>query len=284
MEVLATYEHSGRSLQLSAFEDGPPRPKKTSCPRTPGGGCVEIGPIVLGHDGETPTLTARVTGWNVAYLYTEVLLKDPLADRYYGPLTREHIRAHDDKEVRGMSHPVWSDPMEFTVALHPSLPLLTDGVSYSFCSLTPAGYDSPEHRLSGLFTHAHGAPVRASLTLDGDGGMRNVVAHKTQGGHSLPRSIIPRTGDHFSPLLEVLTPPIEGREWLVSRALSTPLTFSDRRPRVVVETPMPGSYLVGLVAQDMDGGFTRAYLPVDLPARSQVKPALPDGRGGPMVV
>ncbi len=270
MEVLLTYEHDGHVLQLFAYETDPSQPADVSCLTAPGEGRAETGPIALTYDGGAPILTARVAGENVAYLYTELLLKDPHVGRYYGPLAREHILAPGESEVRGVSHPVWDDPVEIAVRLHLSLPLLTDGVGHAFCSLMPTRYDSPDHRLSGLFTPADGAVrLQANLTLDGDGEMRSIVVHKEHGDRLLPHPLIPAPGDRFSAFVQVLTPPVEGRAWQVSKALSDPLTFSDRGLRAVVETAVPGSYLVGLVVQDMDGGLTRTYLPVHLPTHSR---------------
>jgi hypothetical protein len=278
MEALQTFEHNGKVLRLFPYEAESPKPARASSLRTPGAGRFEINRIDLAREDGGLTLTAQVGGRNIAYIYTEILHKDPTVDRYYGPVAREHVQANRNKESRGISRPDWDDPVDLAVALRPSLRLLTDGVDWAFCFSIPESYGNPGYRLAGLYTPAGGAaPLRAGFTFDSAGGTKRILAYKEQGGRSTPRALTPKQGDRFSPFVQVLTPPAEGGDWEVATALSGPLTFRDERFRVVTETPMAGDYLVGLLVQDLDGRLTRKYVPLAI--GESLPPGLPERAG-----
>jgi hypothetical protein len=264
MEVLRTFEHGGVVLEVFAYGAEPFSPARASSRRAPGAGGFEIGRIDLTAEGDGLVLRARVSGKNIAYIYTDIQLKDPNLDRYYGPVAREYVRAGRNKETRGISRPDWDDPVELAAVIRPGLRLLNDGTGSTFCFSLPEGYGDPEYRLPGLYTFADGAgPLRAVVTFDGAGSMSGVVAHKQYGRRLTPRAVTPQPGDRFSPFVQVLAPAAAG-DWEVETALSAPLTFRGEPFRVVTETPIPGDYLVGLVVEDLDGMLTRKYAPATI--------------------
>jgi hypothetical protein len=241
MDLLQTFESQGTVLPLFSYEPGSAKPAKRPSQRASGMARFEIGQIDLSAVSDEMALTAR-------------------ADRYFGPLTREHIRAGRDRETGDLLRPDWDDPVDVSARFRPNLRLLTDGVDSAFCCSIPEGYGDPDQRLLGLYTPIHGTgPLRASLTIDRDGDVRRMVAYKDQRGHSMPRALTPGSGDRFDPFVQVHTLSAEGGDWEVATALSTPLTLSDKHLRVVARAPMPGEYLVGLVVKDLDGGLTRRY-------------------------
>lgn len=273
MEVFQTFEYNGKVLQLATYEPASsPRvaPAKASSTRAPGAGKFEIGQINLSAAkitaGEELTLTAQITGKNIAFIYTDILLKDKSLDQFYGPLARETIQADRNKETRGISHPDWDDVINLSVRLSPSLHLLTDGVDSAFAFLIPAGYSNSDYRLDGLYTPTGGAsPRRARITFDSAGETKDVLVYKEQGSRSMPHELTLKQGDQFAPFVQIFTPPTdENQKWKVTTALSTPLTFRDQPLRWVTEAPMPGEYLVGLLVQDLDGHLTRQYMPFSL--------------------
>jgi hypothetical protein len=263
--LFQTFEHNGRVLHVSSYGPDSARPAKTWPPSAPGTGVVEIGRIVLEEGIKGSTLTTQVRGRNIAHIFAEILLKDRDLDRYYGPVVREHVRAHRNKETGGVIRPDWDDPVDVVVAIHPILRLLTDGIDSAFCFSVPEGYGSSDYRIDGLYALADGAaPFRARFAFDSAGEMKRVIAYKEQGGRSTPHALNPGQGDRFAPFVQVLTPPTEDGDWEVTPALSTPLAFHDKELCVVTDTPMPGEYLVGLLVQDLDGRLTRKYVPLTI--------------------
>lgn len=261
MEVFQTFEHNGKVLQIATYESESPKPAKASSTRAPGAGKFEIGQINLSDDF---TLTAQVAGKNIAYIYTEVLLKDKSLDQFYGPVSRVYVQADQDKEIGGINHPDWDDDINLAVTLRPSLHLLTDGVDSAFCFSIPEAYENPNYLLDGLYTPADGAiPRRARITFDSNGKTKEILVFKEQGRLATPHALTPKQGDQFAPFVQILTPPSEeDGKWDVTAALSNLLTFRDQPLCIVAETPIPAEYLIGILVQDLDGGFTRKYVPL----------------------
>ena len=257
MTILQTFKHNGKVLQLIAYEHESPKPTKSI--RAPGAGKFEISEINLSDDF---TLTAQVTGKNIAFIYTEILLKDKSLNQFYGPVAREHIHADRDKETGGVSHPDWADAVNLAVTLRPSLTLLTDSVDSAFAFAVPEGYLNQDHRLDGIYTPADKtSPRRVRIKFDSNGKTKEMVAFKEQGRRSTPHALTPKQGDQFAPFAQILTPPVdESGKWDVATALSNPLTFGEQSLCLEKETPIPGEYLLGILIQDMDGGFARKYI------------------------
>ncbi|MCA1899348.1 MAG: hypothetical protein LDL50_01440, partial [Chloroflexi bacterium] len=74
---------------------------------------------------------------------------------------------------------------------------------------------------------------------------------------SIPRPVTPKPGDTFAPFVQLIAS--EDGMWRNETVLSTALTFGERPFRLEKESLIPGEYLVGILAQDLDGGFTRKY-------------------------
>ena len=268
MEIFQTFEHNGKVLQLAKYEQkSSPKPKASSL-RVPGAGDFEIGQISLSANeivaGEALTLTAQISGRNIAYIYTDILLKDKSSNQFYGPVAREYIQADRNKENHGISHPDWDKAINLSVKLSPGLRLVSDGADFAFAFAIPEGYNTSDYRLDGLYTSSDGtAPLRVRITFDNMGETKDVFAYKEQGTSSTPHELKPKQGDQFTPFVQILIPPAgENGKWETTTALSNPLTFSDQPLRIVTEAPMPAEYFVGLLAQDLDGGLVRKYAPL----------------------
>jgi hypothetical protein len=263
MEMLQTYEHGGAVLQLASYEPEAPRPVRAVSLRAPGAGNFEVTELELAEGEEGLTLTAQVSGRNIAYIYTELLLKDKSLERFYGPVAREHLQADRNSETGGLSRPVWDDPIDVRVRLRRSLRLLSDGVGSAFCFSAPERYGSLDYRLSGLYTPVGGAAsLRVVLVFGGDGEIKRISAYEGQGRRFAPRALSPKQGDRFAPFVQVLTPPVADGDWGVATAVSNLLTFGDQPLRVVTGPSVPGHYLAGLLIQDLDGGLVRKYVPL----------------------
>jgi len=267
MEIFRTFEHNGKVLQLSTYESElPVKPSAAGAPGSaPGTGKLEICQLDLSSEkissGETLTLNAQISGSNIAFIYTELLFHDTALNQYYGPVAREYVRAGQDQEVRGVSHPHWEPSFNLSLMLTPGLRLLTDGVEYAFAFLLPEGYGNPDYRLDGLYVAAGGdIRRRARLTFDSAGEVKKMLAFKEQSGRLVPYDFTMSQDDQFSPFVHILTPPVDkNSDWQVARGLSTPLTFWGQPFHWVTDLPMPGEYLAGLLVQDLDWKLSRHY-------------------------
>ena len=270
MEIFQTFEYNGKILQLAKYEPDPSAKTAAKAPsiKAPGAGKFEIGDISLSTSkitaGETFTLNAQIEGKNIAYVYSEILIHDKSLNQLYGPVTREYIQADRNTERSGVSRPDWDDAINITVNLNPVLRLLTDGVDSAFGFLIPAGYGSTDYQLDGLYTPVDGTdPRRARLTFDSAGEITDVVAYKDQSARSTPHALTFEQGYQFAPFVQILThPESDDQPWQITKGLSTPLTFNGESFRWDEEVLMPGDYLIGLLVQDLDGAFTRKYIPL----------------------
>ncbi|MBI5952877.1 MAG: hypothetical protein HY865_14565 [Chloroflexi bacterium] len=253
MTILKTFDHKGRSLKLTAYNAPakPARKPRAAIRRAD----FEINQLAFADN----TLTAQISGRHIAYLFVEILIKD--GDKFYGPVLREYIPANLDKQTGGLLRPDWGDPISLSIPLRPSLTLLTDGVDSAFAFCIPEGYRVSGCYLDGQFTTAaEGSQSRARITFDDDGKITEILAFKQQRMKSTPRPVTPKPGDTFAPFVQALTE--EGGMWTSETILSTALTFGDQPFRLEKESLIPGEYLVGILAQDLDGGFNRKYVPM----------------------
>jgi hypothetical protein len=62
----------------------------------------------------------------------------------------------------------------------------------------------------------------------------------------------------------MFTPGAQEGTWEVTPAVADTLILGSYPLRVVSERPLPGDYLVGVVAQDFDGGLFREYVSLHL--------------------
>ena len=151
--------------------------------------------------------------------------------------------------------------MALTLSL--SLTTLSDGNNSAFCFTVPEGYGDVDRRVDGMYTMAGGKlPFRARLTLDESGRVTQVVGYKPLARRTLPHALQPKSGDTFTPFVEVVTPSAEGARWNAAKALTTPLIFAEGGLAAVSQPPLPGEYLAGLMVEDLDGSLTRTYAPL----------------------
>ncbi len=263
MDVLCTYERNGVVLTVTGYTDAPAASRGARS-RAPGAGRFDIGEITLEFEDAQAIVTARVRGGGIAFVYGDVALKDPRTDRFYGPVARGHARAETDRLSSGGLRPEWGTDFTARVALGLDMTVLSDGAGAAFCFASPEGYGSLSRRVDGVFQPSGSAQsFRARLLLDQDGGVKRLIGYKAFGRRTLPRPLLPRPGDTFTPLVEVLSPN-DGEGWSVSGASTTPLTFSERGPVAALQPPLPGDYLAGLLVEDLDGRISRTYAPFSI--------------------
>lgn len=267
---MQTYARKGKGLKVTPY-DGPfsasslaEGSKANARPADTGGFTFEG--LGVEPEGDAFILTGKVHGPDLAYLYTDILLRDTMRERFYGPVFREYVRAKRNEGSSGITRPVWDDPTEIRVKMRPLLRLITDGADHAFCFASPEGYSSPGYRQGGLYTvSGETEPLRALLGFSGDGTLKRVIAYPEQDRRGGARVLTPAQDDRFVPFVQVFTPDGKGG-WTIATAVADTLTMGSWPFRVVTEKPFAGDYLAGVIAQAQDGGMSRAYVPfhVDL--------------------
>ncbi len=270
MGLLQSYVHKGGELHLfsqaepAGVAGGADAAQRVAAPDS-GGGSLQIAGLRVEPEGDTLMITGRVSGPNIAYLYTELLLKDPHLDRYYGPVLREYVRADRSDGSSGITRPDWGETVDLRVKMRPFLRLATDGAHLAFCFALPEAYLTSGYRQGGLYQSAGQAePLRALLGFTSDGGLKRAITYTEQAKLSGPKVVTPGHGDRFTPFAQVFTPSTTASGWEITPAVADTLELGSYPLRVVVDRLFPGDYVVGLLAQDLDGGIFRDYVPLRL--------------------
>ena len=265
MTILRTYIHEGKNLEIAVAEGelelASHAIRNPSVVRAPGAGKIEIGEIrVLGKPDK---LSTKVRGENIAFLFVEILIKDSGNGYSYGPVYRNFIPSQRNKEVKGVLFPEWGNEVNVEYQFPLRQLLLSDGKNTAFAFLDPDRYTLTgecESSLRGEYILASGNKRQAVLSFGKDRVIKHVLGYKPVKKVNAPSIITPGVGDSFIPNVRILQPPLEEDGlWIQKNGLSNTLIF-ENVPFQLIETGLlPGDYLVGVVAKDLDGKFTRRY-------------------------
>ncbi len=260
-----------QALVDAGFFDGlePPRPPAAEPVAAPvsGNKPIQLAPITLSAEIATDTepvvLSTELSGSRLSYVYSFI-------GRY---LNREnalliedidYIFADENNEVGGVTFPVWPEEgLAIEYEWNPIVFAISDGENTVRALLRPATYSAerPTYATEGTYTFADGQEQYAKLLFQ-DGELVQVLGFSggTNEAIGAPRQIFPKAGDQFTVLERGDDLNLEGdaaRE-AFSRAGGV-LTFGDQ-PFVVEEIPAPsGNYVVGFIAEDLDGQTYEEY-------------------------
>ncbi len=270
MPVFRTFDYLGRTFELNSFETTQEKlPQDQTWSQAPGAGEIEIEAIALSiaqtAPGEAVSVSTRVNGRNIAFIYADMMLYDKEFDRAYGPVYRKHIPAASDKEIGGVLYPDWEETVHIAFEFTPTLRILTDGVNFGFGFVYPDRYGSLStggtYWLNGLYSTDEGQTVRdAKMYLDKTGKMEKIIVAGSKFGRRAPREIMPKPGDQFTPFVQLFSPPRDkDHRWQGTKCLTNTLTFRSHGVYWIEENPIPGVYLLGVIVQDLDANLVRKY-------------------------
>lgn len=275
MDTLCKLEYRGQTIEIAAVDESWPI---AAMPGPGGEGAlgaadVTLGPLTIAAGTVAPgtplVLSARVGGPAALLVYLEILLRDPAAEQYYGPVYREPLAAPRTKMVGGVAYPDWSEAPVAQVKFPPSQRLLTDGQDWALGYLRPVVPRGGATEVVYALEARHragwvGKPHRAELEFSGTGQVTQALGFRELGSGAAPRPFNPRRGDRFTPLLRLYRP--AGEEGAVAeKAVVRSNTLKWRQGLRWEAVPLlPGAYLVGFVVEDMDGQLYRRYAPLEV--------------------
>jgi hypothetical protein len=175
----------------------------------------------------------------------------------------DYLQSSDTRQVDGVYYPVWPTG-EFTLEFEwePLVYYISDGVDAVPALLTPASYGAAEqdavYTVDGIYTFATGEQLQARLYFR-DSMLRQVYGFTGSSSASAPREIHPATGDKFTVADLWLDLDSQGR--VVNRIYQQggTLTFHDSMFTWVELDAAAGNYVVGFIAQDLDGNSQQSY-------------------------
>lgn len=226
---------------------------------------LQVAPIRLSaevtYPGEPVTVETDVEGDRVAFVYSFIGRFLPEDDILIIE-DQDFLFADEDTTVGGVTYPQWPEG-SFTVAYdwEPTVYAISDGTTSIRTLFSPATYgDEPTYTVEGIFTFANGSPDRYARLFFRNGELAQTFAFvgTDNDGTGAPREITPEPGDQFTVLEQGYNLAEDAEDEMYSGESGT-LTFGDE-PFYIEETPAPsGNYVVGVIAEDLDGNQVESY-------------------------
>lgn len=215
------------------------------------------------------TLTADITGKNIAYIYLYTAYYDPDSDSYL-TMDTDFLDAGSTKEVGGVSFPDWGEDetQSFEIPWEPFNTTLSDGVDTVFAASEAETYgdtsETTTYQVWGTYQVVGTKEGReAFLRFDANGDLKTVFVFSGDKEKAAPREINPKKGDIFTPEEEWLSfekNPDGEYEYYDGE----PLTFGKDGFSMASDTAAPGKYQIGLIVEDLDGNTVEEYVEVDV--------------------
>jgi hypothetical protein len=240
--------------------------------RAPGQGDITLSNIRASTGSVTTDqsvdLSVDISGTNIGYIYLFVGYYDANANSLNVTDT-DYLESPDTREIGGVYYPVW-DENGFTLNFtwEPIVFGISDGTQNAVALFKPDSYGadaaSASYTVEGLYTFVQTGESQYAQLRFQDGKLVAVYGFNGQDDTGAPREITPTQGDTFTIYETWMDVDANGQVTGAVKEQSYTLTFGDQPFRLEKESLMPGEYLVGILVQDLDGGFTRKYVPLTI--------------------
>jgi hypothetical protein len=231
----------------------------------PGSEPITVAPVTLSAKTVTKTkpvvLSSSVTGDQISFIYIFIGYLDPKTNKIR-MVDMDFLDSDDVKEVDGVFYPDWGAERTLDIEFEwdGQLFAINDGSHTESATLFPEDYGaSPEsatYTVDGTYTTAKGKKSRRAVLLFSDGELIQVLGYTGKEDNGALREITPKRGDRFTILEDWLDNSSQLSE-TVSKFTKTgkTLTFGDDN-FVWEDIAAPkGQYLVGFIAEDLDGNW-----------------------------
>lgn len=226
---------------------------------------IQISPITLSDEvawpGEPVSIEANVSGDRIGFIYSFVGRLLPEDDILIIE-DEDFLFADEETTVGGVTYPVWPTE-EFTVGFdwEPYVYAISDGETSIRTLFSPETYgDDPTYTADGIYRFGDGSPDRYARLYFREGELTEVFGFTGNAltGSGAPREITPQVGDQFAVLEQGEYLGDDAPDKSYSAEVGT-LTFGDQA-FYIEETPAPsGNYVVGIMAEDLDGNLVESY-------------------------
>ena len=244
-------------------------PDRNQPVEAPGAGQITLGPVELSDNvaapGQPVLMKTVVRGENIGNIYFFAGYLDSQANSIYVADT-DFLTSNETRELNGVYYPDWgAGDFNLEFEWEPVVFALDDGQNTVEVLLTPQSYGAaPEnavYTVDGTYTYADGEHRAARLYLS-DGELRNVYGFTDDGQTGAPREILPQQGDRFTITETWYDLNSAGR-------MSTPATqdggtinFGNGPVTWKLLDAAAGDYVIGFIAEDLDGNRTDSYTQV----------------------
>ncbi len=220
--------------------------------------------------GDAPiTISATVSGSSIGFIYTYIGYYDEESNSIL-IADMDYIFSEETQSLGGVYYPDWGDTDRITVDYEWDTTIfnITDGEEEVFALIQPQDYGAPEENptygVSGEYTFAGSENVISAVAYFQDGEFLSVYGYSGENGTGGMSEIIPDAGDTFTVLEDWVQLNEDGSEEYISVEGGT-LTFGDEPFTWTSGYAWAGEYVVGFVAEDLDGNQYIAYTQVTVP-------------------
>ncbi len=258
------FHYTGRPFQVQAGALSVPDRAVSA----PGQGEITISEISLSNEVAGPDdpvlMSADIDGENIGYVYLFAGYLDRTANSI-NIIDSDFIESGDTREVSGVYYPDWGEGA-FTLEFEwePLVFAVNDGEQSILTLLQPTTYGAtPQeavYKVDGLYTYSDGEQREASMYFS-DGFMTQVFGYDSSGA---PREILPAQGDRFTIREQWLDLDSRGRVVEQASEDGGTLVFGDTPLKWELLYAPAGEYVIGFIAEDLDGNRTESYTGIEV--------------------
>jgi len=262
------FHYTGRQFDISSTQAVVP---DTSAISAPGGGEFAMSAVQVSSEVAAPgspiLLSADITAYNLGHVLLFAGYMDKSANSIL-VADMDYIEAGDTRQVEGVYYPVWPDG-EFTLEFEwePIVYYIDDGANAVAALLTPVSYgataEEAVYTVDGVYTFDTGENLRAKLYML-DGELQAVYTFTGDPSASAPREVRPQIGDTFT--VGELWYDLDSSGRVVDKAMEAggTLAFGEDDWVWIEYDAAIGDYVVGFIAEDLDGNRQEAYAQVQV--------------------
>ncbi len=262
------YHYTGRSFDEGAVATAASVPSR-SVVAAPGAGQIEVSPLQLSSDtaapGQPVLLSADISGGPIGYIYLFAGFVDTASKSIF-VADMDYLDSGDTQELQGVYYPDWGEG-DFTLEFEwePLMFEVTDGDTSTLALLEPENYGATPadaiYSAAGVYTYADGESRVAKLQF-ADGALQQVLGFSGEDGTGAPREIVPSPGDSITILEQWMDLNEQGAVTGQATQPGATLTFNQQTLTWRELDAAVGTYVVGLIVEDLDGNRTARYAPV----------------------
>jgi len=215
------------------------------------------------------TFSTTVYGSKIGFIYTFIGYYDEDSNSIL-IADKDFVFADDTKELSGVYYPDWgdSDSVDVDFEWDGTVFNLNDGNTSEFALIEPADYGAPDedstYAVFGQYYYAgEKAPTAAVMYLKG-GELDSVYGYAKDDFTGGMSEIIPSTGDQFTIYDQWIT--LDENGYFVETTMQEGGTITIGESGITWEDVIgpSGTYVIGFIAEDLDGNQYEQYTTVDL--------------------
>jgi hypothetical protein len=209
-----------------------------------------------------------VSGSNIGYIKLFVGYFDA-ASNSLNITDTDYLESETSHEVGGVFYPVWPDgSFEMRYEWDVTVFGVNDGTQNAVALFQPLQYgasaDEAEYSVDGMYTFGQTGEQRYAQLHFQNEKLTQVLGFTSDTDTGAPREITPAQGDTFTIYEKWMDVDANGQVSGIVKEAGTTLTFGSEPFTWVQLHAAPGEYVVGFIAEDLDGNQYPAYAQISV--------------------